>query len=89
MTVYKIVSTDNGDIQFAFDRKEVRALLNTTHPTIQRLFNTFKTKRIAMCLDHVVEKVEVDQQTFKDAVVKSLLGNQALCWRDADGKVLD
>lgn len=89
MTVYKIVSTDNGDIQFAFDRKEVRALLNTTHPTIQRLFNTFKTKRIAMCLDHVVEKVEVDQQTFKDAVVKSLLGNQSLCWRDADGKVID
>ena len=73
MTVYKIVSTDDGDIQFAFDRKEVRALLNTTHPTIQRLFNAFKTKRIAMCLDHVVEKVEIDQQTFKDAVVKSLL----------------
>ena len=72
MTVFKITNTVDGEIQYAFDRKEVRALLHTSHPTMQRLFNRFRTNKIALCLDHVVEKVEVDQDTFKCAVMKSL-----------------
>ena len=79
MTVYKIVNTDNGDISFAYTRNELRLMLNTTHPTIHRLFQSFKGgKKIGLCLDHVIEQVEVDQEKFKEAVEKSLMGGKGV-----------
>ena len=75
MTIYKAVNTNNGEIGFAHSRNELRLMLGTNHTTMYRLFQSFKHgKKICLCCGHVVEQVEVDQEKFRDAVEKSIMG---------------